>query len=241
MMPTSWTGREPHGRRALRHGLGRDPRTLLTLLLAVAAAVLALVPDRPVDADATAPTVLAATLEHHGGGIPTPEVDAALEARVDDAITLGTLSHGPLTVIAGGDPLSVDPFLACHLRRELEHWSEVGAVWTSAREQLGDDLDRCDPSDDTPCGLELRLRLQTRASLGLAARTTCDADCGRRLAAVQERLERTTESFAALAPEALGPGFDPAALLEEAADARDALAERIRAADTEGGDEACEA
>lgn len=229
------------GRARERGGRRRDPRIVLTLLLAVAAAVLALVPDRPVGADATAPTVLAATLEHHGGAIPTPDVGEVLEARVGDAIALGTLSHGPLTVIAGEDPLSVDPFLACHLRRELERWSEVGAVWTSAREQLGDDLDRCDPADDTPCGLELRLRLQTQASLLLAARTTCDADCARRLEAVQERLERTTESFAALAPEALDPGVDTAALLDEAVDARDVLAERIRTADTEGGDEECEA
>jgi len=213
-----------------------DPRVIVTFVLAlVAALVLAMTSASggTTAAQTTAPTLLDAALEHLGAGSPTDPVDAALEGLVGDAIGEGVLAHGVLTVVAGGDPISVDPFLACHLRREREHWVEMAPVWTHARAQLGDDLARCDLSEDLPCGLELRLRIQTAAARELAAWPTCDADCAIRLEQVRERLASTERAFAELGG-SVDPGVDVTTLLEESARAREELAERIRTAEQPG-------
>jgi len=221
----------------------RDPRVVVTFVLAlVAALVLAMTSASggPAAAQTTAPTLLDAALEHLGGGSPTDPVDVALEALVEETIGVGALAHGVLTVVAGGDPISVDPFLACHLRREREHWAEVAPVWTRARAQLGDDLGRCELSEDSPCGIELRLRIQTAAARELAARPTCDADCALRLEQVRERLASTERAFAELGG-SVDPGVDATTLLEQSARAREELAERIRTAEPPGsGPDVCE-
>ena len=221
----------------------RDPRVIVTFVLAlVAALVLAMTSASggPAAAQTTAPTLLDAALEHLGAGSPTDPVDAALEELVRDAIGEGVLAHGVLTVVAGGDPISVDPFLACHLRREREHWAEVAPVWTRARAQLGDDLARCDLSEDSPCGIELRLRIQTAAARELAAWPTCDAACAIRLEQVRERLASTERAFTELGG-SVDPGIDTTTLLEESARAREELAERIRTAEPPGsGPDVCE-
>jgi hypothetical protein len=221
----------------------RDPRAIVTFVLAlVAALVLAMTSGSggPASAQTTASTLLDAALEHLGAGRPTDPVDVALEGLVRDAMSAGALAHGVLTVVAGGDPISVDPFLACHLRREREHWAEVAPVWRGARAQLGDDLARCDLSADSPCGIELRLRLQTAAARELAARPTCDADCAIRLEQVRERLASTERAFAEVGG-SVDPGVDATTLLEESARAREELAERIRTAEPAGrGPDVCE-
>jgi len=194
----------------------------------------------PAAAEATAPTVLAAALEHVSGGTPTPAVAEPLEELVGEALRVAALSHGPLTVIAGGDPVSIEPFLACHLRIERSRWDDVGAVWTRAwtrtRATLGEALGGCSPSDPTPCGLLVRLRLQTFAGEELAARPDCDADCVRRLEQVRDRLERTMETVIEVGDGAPGTPLDVPLLLEEARQARDELDARIRiAGEADGG------
>lgn len=195
---------------------------------------------RPAGAEATAPTVLAAALEHVSGGTPTPVVAGPLEGLVGEAIRVAALSHGPLTVIAGGDPVSVEPFLACHLRRERLRWSDVGPIWTRALEQtratLGTALGGCDPGDATPCGLLVRLRLQTIAGADLATRPVCDGDCVRRLEQVRDRLERTMKTVVEIGDGAPGSTLDVPLLLAEAQEASDDLAARIRSARAEGAD-----
>lgn len=224
----------------------RDPRVIVTFVLALIAALVLAVSAgtrTPASADATAPTLLDAALDHLDAGTPTAEVDVALEALVDDAIGVGALAHGVLTVVAGGDPISVDPFLACHLRGERGHWAEVRAIWTRAHAQVVDDRAGCDLSEDSPCGLALRLRLQTAAALELAAWPTCDADCALRLEQVRERLEVTTRSLVELGDGA-GPGIDVDGLVREAERARAELTERIRTAEPPradgAGPEVCE-
>jgi len=187
----------------------------------------------PAAADATPRTLLAATIDELDVAPLPVEVDAALEELVARAIAEGILAHGVLTVVAGGDPISVGPFLCAHLRNEQRHWAEVGPVWTRAYEALGD-LSDCGPGDDAPCGLVLRLRLQTAAALELAAREDCDAECGERLERLRERLERTIRSMEALGVDELGAGTDRAELLRAAETARRRLAEAITAAAARG-------
>lgn len=239
-METGTTASTPAGRGRHR-SLG---------LLAVAVVLLATITvdgrsvpgvgGSPARAEATAPTVLAAALEHVSGGTPTPAVAAPLEDLVEEAIRIGALSHGPLTVIAGGDPVSVEPFLACHLRHERLRWSDVGPVWERALERtratLGAALGDCSPSDATPCGLLLRLRLQTIAGAELATRPSCDGDCVRRLEQVRDRLERTMATVVDVGDGVPGSGLDVPLLLEEARQARDDLTARIRIARQEGAD-----
>lgn len=214
----------------------RDPRTVVVFVLAlIAALVLAMSSGSggPVSANTTAPVLLDAALEHLDAGTPTAEVDAALEALVSDALVVGALAHGVLTVVAGGEWMSIDPFLACHLRREREHWAEVGAIWTRAHAQVVDDRAACELSDDSPCGVALRLRLQTAAALELAAQPTCDADCALRLELVRERLATTTRALAELG-DAAASGIDVDGLVRDAEQAHERLSERIRTAEPPG-------
>lgn len=195
-------------------------------------------------AEATAPTVLAAALEHVSGGTPTPAVAGPLEGLIEEALRVEALAHGPLTVIAGGDPVSVEPFLACHLRQERIRWSDVGPVWTRALERtrttLGAALGDCSPGDATPCGLLVRLRLQTIAGAELATEPSCDGDCVRRLEQVRDRLERTMATVVDVGDGAPGSDLDVPLLLEEAQRARDDLTARIRIARQEGADPGAE-
>jgi hypothetical protein len=187
----------------------------------------------PATADATPRTLLAATVDELGVAPLPVEVDAALEELVARAIAEGTLAHGVLTVVAGGDPVSVGPFLCAHLRREQRHWAEVGPVWTRAFDALGD-LSDCGPGDDAPCGLVLRLRLQTAAALELSAREDCDAECGERLERLRDRIERTARRLETLDADELDPGTDRAGLLREAETAWIQLGEAIAAATARG-------
>ena len=157
----------------------------------------------PASADATAPTLLAATIAHLAIDAPPPAVDDALELLVTDAIARGTMARGVMTVVAGGDPLSVDPMLCSHLRREQRRWAQVGPIWTRAHAALGDALP-CDPGEDSPCGRVLRLRLQVVAGLDLAEDEDCDLDCAHRLERLVLRIERTAREVEA----SLGAGLD---------------------------------
>jgi hypothetical protein len=222
----------------------RDPRVIVTFVLAlVTALVLAMSSANggPAAAQTTAPTLLDAALGHLDAGTPTEPVDEALEALVADAIGVRALAHGVLTVVAGGDPISIEPFLACHLRRERAHWAEVGPAWARARAGLGDDLERCDLAEDSPCGLELRLRVQTAAGLDLAALPECDGACALRLEQVRQRLAGTARAFEELGRTTVGPDVDVVELLRAAERTLEALEERIRTAEPSGaGPDVCE-
>lgn len=206
----------------------------VTLVAAVVGVVLGGAPPRvPVLADATAPTVLDATLAHLGVAAPPVEARDALEMLVADAIVRGALARSVMTVVAGGDPMSVEPMLCAHLRREQQRWADVGPIWTHAHRALALGDADCDPSDDTPCGLVQRLRLQTMAGDALAAHERCDLDCAHRLQRLQERIEHTVRRIEELDAANLdaaqrGADVDVGALVDEAARTWSRLAERVR-------------
>ena len=184
---------------------------LMTATLITAAVTLAgPATTPPASAEATGPTVLAAALDEYGVDAPDPEVVAVLERLVDDAIAVGVMDHGVLTVVAGQDPVSVPCFIGAHLRRERERWSDVGPVWSRAYERLGLEPGGCTPGDDAPCGLVLRLRLMTDVARELAAREECDLDCAHRLQRLQQRLDTTARQVEELDVEELGAGSDAA-------------------------------
>lgn len=190
-------------------------------------------PRAPALADATAPTVLDATLAHLGVAAPPVAARDALEVLVGDAIARGALARSVMTVVAGGDPLSVDPMLCAHLRREQQRWADVGPIWTRAHAALAEGDADCDPSEDTPCGLVQRLRLQTMAGDELAAHEGCDLDCAHRLQRLQERIEHTVRRIEELDAADLdaaqrGADVDVAALVDEAARTWSRIAERVR-------------
>lgn len=211
--------------------------TSVALAMLLVAAVNGAPPLPAARADATAPTVLDATLAHLGVIDPPVVARDALEVLVGEAIARGVLSRGVMTVLAGGDPLSVDPMLCSHLRREQRRWADVGEIWTRAYATLGADLDTCDLSGDSPCAVALRLRLQTLAGDELAVQDDCDLDCAHRLVRLQQRIERTAARLEQL--DAVSGGvvadvdIDVAALMRDAATTWDRLAGRIRAAQLE--------
>lgn len=229
-----------------RTGASATPIALAMLLVA---AINGAPPLTTARADATAPTVLDATLAHLGMTDPPVGPRDALEVTVGEAITRGVLSRGVMTVLAGGDPLSVDPMLCSHLRREQRRWADVGEVWTRAYATLGADLITCDLSGDTPCAVALRLRLQTVAGDELAMQDDCDLDCAHRLERLQQKIERTASRLEQLdaAGIDIDVDVDVAMLVRDAATTWDRLAERIRTAQLEapvpdpGFDAECEA
>jgi hypothetical protein len=207
---------------------------------------------RDASADATAPTVLDATLSYVGVAAAPAPVRDALEVLVADAVARGAMARGVMTVLAGGDPLSVDPMLCTNLRREQRRWADVGPVWTRAYAALGEDVATCDLSGDSPCARVLRLRLQTIAGDRLAAQEECDLDCAHRLEQLQQRLERSAAlveelDAAAIATAGLAGPVDVSALVGDAALTWGRLAERVRRAELEapvpdpGFDPECEA
>lgn len=239
----------PRRREERMHTLRRPrrPRRPVATLLATASVAAALVvltdvaagppTALPAAADATGPTVLAAALEEFGIADPDVAVVSALEILVDDAIAVGVMDHGVLTVVAGQDPVSVPCFIGAHLRRERERWADVGPVWSRAHERLGLEPGGCTPGDDAPCGLVLRLRLMTDAARELAGREECDLDCAHRLQRLQRRLDTTAQAVDALDIEQLGAGTDAARdadrLVAEARTVLDVVGERIRVAEEE--------
>lgn len=204
-------------------------------LLALATTAGPSAPSAMATVEATARTLLDAALDHLGIADTSSGAIGALEPLVADAIRTGVLDHGVLTVVAGQDPTSVPLFVCAHERRERERWADVGPVWTRAYGALGLTPGGCDPSDDAPCGLVLRLRLMTDAGRELAAREDCDLDCAHRLGRLRDRLVVTAREVARLDLEELGAGVDTAddtaQLIDEADATILALSERIRIAE----------
>jgi len=111
-------------------------------------------------------------------------------------------------------------------------------VWARAYAALGEDLDDCDLSADSPCAHILRLHLQTMAGEELALQEDCDLDCAHRLEDLQQRLERSVALVEQLDAEAVADVgsdrlIDVDALVRDAAATWVRLAERIRRAELE--------
>lgn len=207
--------------------------TLVAVMLLLGVALAGAPPRAPALADATAPTVVDGTLAHLGVAAPPEAARDALEVLVEDAVARGALARSVMTVLAGEDPLSVDPMLCAHLRREQQRWADVGPTWTRAYRSIADGDAGCDPSDDSPCGLVQRLRLQTLGGDGLAAQEGSDLDGAHRLKRLQERIERTVRRIeeldaADLDAAVLGADVDVGALVDEAARTWVRIAERVR-------------
>ena len=185
----------------------------------------------PAGADATTDALVDATLEHLDVDLPPADVTAELTRLLEALVDAGAIAPEVLDVLAASDdPDDIDPVLAEHLARERLRWSEVGPVWAQARLMLGERLGDCPLDEDSECGLLLRTRLQTEASLRLAGDGDCDQDCAQRLERLQERLERTIRRVEQLGPGAGGPDTDVPQLLRDAEQARIRLQERIRVA-----------
>ena len=111
-------------------------------------------------------------------------------------------------------------------------------MWARAYAALGEDLDDCDLSADSPCAHILRLHLQTMAGEELALQEDCDLDCAHRLEDLQQRLERSVALVEQLDAEAVADVgsdrlIDVDALVRDAAATWVRLAERIRRAELE--------
>jgi hypothetical protein len=199
----------------------------MTLLLATPLATL----SPPAGADATTDELVDAALEQLDVDLPSDDVRAELATLLEQLGDAGAIAPEVLDVIAASDdPADIAPVLAEHLAQERLRWSEVGPAWTQARLMLGEQLGDCPLDEDSTCGLLLRTRLQTEASLRLAGDGECGEDCAQRLDRVRERLERTIRQVEQLGPGAAGPGTDVAQLLRDAEQARLRLQERIRVA-----------
>ena len=185
----------------------------------------------PAGADATTDELVDAALEQLDVDLPSDDVRAELATLLERLVDAGAIAPEVLDVLAASDdPADIAPVLAEHLAQERLRWSEVGPAWTQARLMLGEQLGECPLDEDSTCGLLLRTRLQTEASLRLAGDGECDEECAQRLERVRERLERTVRQVEQLGPGAAGPDTDVAQLLRDAEQAQLRLQERIRVA-----------
>jgi len=216
----------------------RFRRLLASASVVVLVALLVSATPPGAHADATAPTVVDASLAHVGIAVAPADVRDALGVLVADAIARGTMGRGVMTVLAGGDPMSTGPMLCTNLRREQRRWADVGPVWTRAYASLGEDLADCDLTADSPCAHILRLRLQIMAGEELALQEDCDLDCAHRLEDLQQRLQRSAARVEQLDAEAVADVrsdrlIDVDALVRDAAATWVRLAERVRRAELE--------
>lgn len=202
------------------------------LAAALVVAIGMTIAARPAAADELSEDLLEAVTAHLDVLPGTDGLEDELAVLLERTIEVGAVPDAVLDALTDDDPTTLGPVLDRNLERERAHWAEVGPLWTGARETVGEGDGTCAIDDDSACGLFLRTRLQTEATLRLAEQADCDAACLQRMEQVRDRLERTMRRLEQLPPDEAGD--EAGALLREAERARLRLDERIGAGRGQG-------